>query len=71
MDEIRCRGIVKEIRRGGKFLVELQDMPHIVLAYLSGRMKIAKITLTTGDAVDVILSPYDLTRGRIVWRYNR
>lgn len=71
MDEIRCRGTVKEIQRGGQFIVALQDMPeHTVRTYLSGRMKINKITLTIGDPVDIILSKYDLTRGRIVYRYT-
>lgn len=70
MKGIRCRGTVKEIQRGGQFLIELEDAPHIVRAYISGRMKIGKIRLSVGDHVDVVLSPYDLSRGRIEWRYT-
>jgi len=70
-EELRCRGTIKEIQRGGQFLVEVQDTAHTVRAYLSGKMKIGKITLCVGDIVDVILSPYDLDRGRIVWRYTK
>lgn len=71
MDRIRHRGIIKEIQRGDNFLVVLADhTSHVVKAYLSGKMRIDKITLAMGDAVDVELSPYDLTRGRIVWRHK-
>lgn len=50
--------------------MELQDTPaHTVKAYLSGKMKIGKISLVVGDDVDIELSKYDLHRGRIVWRH--
>ena len=70
MNRIRVRGTLTEIQRGGRFLVELQDTPaHTVKAYLSGKMKIGKISLVVGDDVDIELSKYDLHRGRIVWRH--
>ena len=70
MSRVRVRGILEEIQRGGKFIVSLQDTPEFkVRAYLSGKMKISKISLVVGDSVDLELSPYDLHKGRIVWRY--
>lgn len=70
MSRVRVRGILEEIQRGGKFIVSLQDTPEFkVRAYLSGKMKISKISLVVGDEVDMELSKYDLTQGRIVWRY--
>ena len=72
MSRIRVRGILEEIQRGGQFVVALQDTPEYkVRAYLSGRMKINKISLVVGDDVDVELSKYDLTRGRIIYRHNQ
>jgi translation initiation factor IF-1 len=47
------------------------DTGHEVLAYLSGRMRKYYIRILLGDRVRVELSPYDLTRGRIVYRYKR
>ena len=72
MSRIRVRGILQEIQRGGKFVVSLQDTPEYkVRAYLSGKMKINKISLVVGDHVDVELSQYDLTHGRIIYRHNQ
>ena len=44
------------------------DQQHQILAVLAGRMRMANIRIVAGDKVRVALSPYDLTRGRIVWR---
>lgn len=55
---------------GTQFRVRL-DNGHEVLAYLSGKMRKYYIRVLLGDRVKVELSPYDLTRGRIVYRYKR
>lgn len=52
----------------GAFRVKL-DNGHLILAHLSGKMRMNKIRILVGDSVKVELTPYDLTRGRIVYRY--
>ena len=51
------------------FRVELEN-GHMVLAHISGKMRMHFIKILPGDKVTVELSPYDLTRGRIVYRYK-
>ena len=69
-DKILQKAIVEEVRKGGNFLLHLQDAPeHKVHAKLKGKMRIMRIGLCVGDLVDVELSPYDLHRGRITWRH--
>lgn len=71
MDRITERGTITQVLKGHKFEVALQDMPNWkVQATISGKMMIKRITLIVGDAVNVELSPYDLTRGRITWRHQ-
>lgn len=65
---IRVPGIVLESLPGNLFSVELTENDHKVVAYLAGKMMQHKIWVLPGDQVTVELSPYDLTRGRIVWR---
>lgn len=65
---IRVPGVVLESLPGNLFMVELEDNDHKVVAYLSGKMMQHKIWVLPGDQVIVELSPYDLSRGRIVWR---
>ena len=66
-DAIEVEGKVVEPLPNAMFRVELED-GHRVLAYLSGKMRMHKIRILPGDEVTVQLSPYDLTRGRIVYR---
>ena len=66
---IRQRAVVEALK-GLKFLVEL-DNGHEVIAYLSGKMRRYYIRVLLGDRVKVEVSPYDLDRGRIVYRYKR
>jgi len=68
--KIGVEGTVVEALPGTQFRVRL-DTGHEVLAYLSGRMRKYYIRILLGDRVRVELSPYDLTRGRIVYRYKR
>jgi translation initiation factor IF-1 len=66
-DVIRLEGKVTEALPNAVFRVELEN-GHKVLAHVSGRMRMHFIRILPGDMVTVELSPYDLTRGRIVYR---
>ncbi len=66
-DAIEVEAKVIEPLPNTMFRVELEN-GHEVLAYLSGKMKVNRIRILSGDEVTVHLSPYDLTRGRIVYR---
>jgi translation initiation factor IF-1 len=68
--KIEVEGTVIEALPGTQFRVQL-DTGHEVLAYLSGRMRKYYIRILLGDRVRVELSPYDLRRGRIVYRFKR
>ena len=65
--KIKVDGLVIEALPGTQFRVKL-DNGHEVLAYLSGKMRKHYIRIVPGDSVRVALSPYDLTRGRIIYR---
>ncbi len=69
-EAIETEGIVKESLPNTMFRVELKNK-HIVLAHLSGKMRKHFIKIVPGDKVKVELSPYDLTKGRIVYRENK
>jgi translation initiation factor IF-1 len=69
-DKIEVMGVVTEALKGTQFLVDL-DSGHKVTGYLSGRMRRHYIRILLGDRVTLELSPYDLDRGRIVYRYKR
>jgi translation initiation factor IF-1 len=66
-DVIRVEGIVKELLPNTMFNVELQNK-HQVLAHISGKMRLNFIRILPGDTVTLEMSPYDLTKGRIVFR---
>lgn len=66
-DELTLEGVVQEALPNAMFRVELQG-GAVVLAYLAGKMRTHKIRVLPGDTVQVVLSAYDLTRGRIVYR---
>lgn len=66
-DNIEVEGIVREVLPNAVFRVELPN-GHIVMAHISGKMRMHFIRIYPGDKVTVELSPYDLTRGRITWR---
>jgi translation initiation factor IF-1 len=69
-DKILVDGVIIEALPGTQFRVKL-DNGHVVLAYLSGRMRKYYIRILLGDHVRVEMSPYDLTRGRIVYREKK
>ena len=64
---IKLTGKVVEALPGTKFRVELEN-GHIIVAHMSGKMRKNYIRLVPGDKVDVELTPYDLTKGRISYR---
>ncbi|ABR50526.1 translation initiation factor IF-1 [Alkaliphilus metalliredigens QYMF] len=66
-DVIEVEGVIKEALPNATFQVELEN-GHVVLAHLSGKLRMHFIRILPGDKVTVELSPYDLTRGRITWR---
>jgi len=66
-DIIRVEGVVKEILPKTMFRVELAN-GHIILAHISGKMRMHFIRIMKGDKVTVEMSPYDRTKGRIVYR---
>ena len=66
-EAIEVEGIVKEALPNTMFRVELKNK-HVILAHLSGKMRKHDIKIVPGDKVKVDLSPYDLTRARIVFR---
>ena len=65
-DIIEVEGKVIEVLKGGTYVVELPNK-HTVEAYVSGKMRVNMIRILPGDTVNIVLSPYDLTRGRIIW----
>jgi len=66
-DAIEVTGVVQEVLPNSQYRVQLEN-GHKVLAYAAGKLKFRHIRILAGDAVQMQLSPYDLTRGRIVWR---
>jgi translation initiation factor IF-1 len=66
-EAIEVEGIVREALPNTIFRVELQN-GHIIMAYISGKMRKHYIRIVPGDTVKVALSPYDLDRGRIIFR---
>lgn len=68
-ESIEVMGVVREALPNAMFKVELEN-GHEVLGHISGKMRKHYIRILPGDKVKVELSPYDLTRGRIVFRYK-
>lgn len=68
-DAIQMMGTIAEVLPNTTFRVELEN-GHKILAYVSGKMRKNYIRILQGDRVAVELSPYDLTRGRITYRYK-
>ena len=68
-ESIEVQGKIVETLPNAMFRVELEN-GHIVLAHISGKMRMHFIKILPGDKVTVELSPYDLTRGRITYRFK-
>ncbi|MBM3129047.1 MAG: translation initiation factor IF-1 [Chloroflexi bacterium] len=69
-DVIEAEGVVTEALPNAMFRVQLES-GHSVLAHISGKMRMYYIRILLGDRVTVELSPYDLTRGRITYRFKK
>lgn len=68
-DLIRQDGIIKESLSNARFRVELEN-GHLMVANISGKMRMNYIRILPGDKVAVEISPYDLSKGRIIYRYK-
>ncbi len=66
-DVIEIEGVVVEKLPNAMFKVELENK-HIVLATISGKLRMNYIRILPGDKVTLEMSPYDLSKGRIIWR---
>ncbi|MDR2267692.1 MAG: translation initiation factor IF-1 [Christensenellaceae bacterium] len=66
-DVIEFEGVVTEVLPGTTFRVKLSN-GHVIFAYLSGKMRLHYVKVYEGDSVKVAVSPYDLEKGRIVYR---
>ena len=69
-DLIPAEGVVIDKQPNAFFKIRLNDSDHVVLAQISGKMRKNRIRILMGDRVSVELSPYDLSRGRITYRYK-
>lgn len=68
-DVIEVEGLVLENLPNAMFKVELEN-GHVILAHVSGKIRMNYIRILPGDKVRVDMSPYDLTKGRITYRYK-
>ena len=66
-DIIEMQGTVRESLPNAMFQVELES-GHMILAHISGKLRMNFIRIIPGDKLKIEMSPYDLTRGRITWR---
>ncbi|MFC1725218.1 translation initiation factor IF-1 [candidate division KSB1 bacterium] len=69
IEPIKVDGVIKETLPNATFKVELKN-GHEILAHISGKMRMHFIKILPGDKVAIEMSPYDLTKGRIVYRYK-
>lgn len=67
---VEVAGLVIDKQRGANFKVKVNKTDHIVSAQISGRMRRNRIRILIGDKVDVEVSPYDLSKGRITYRHK-
>lgn len=67
-DVIEFRGVIEEALPGAQFRVKLEN-GHVVMGHIAGKLRMNRIRLMPGDEVKIQLTPYDLTKGRIVYRF--
>ncbi len=68
-ENIEVEGVIVELLPNAMFRVELENK-HRILAHVSGKMRMNFIRILVGDRVTLQMSPYDLTKGRIIYRYK-
>ena len=66
-DLIEAEGVIEEALPNATFKVKLSN-GHLVTAYISGKLRMNFIKIIPGDTVKIEMSPYDFTKGRIIWR---
>ena len=66
-DSIEIEGVVTEVLPATTFRVKLENN-HVITAYLAGKMRVHYVKVCVGDKVKVAVSPYDLNKGRIIYR---
>ena len=66
-DCLETEGVVTEVLPNATFKVQLPN-GHVITCYISGKLRMNYIKIIPGDSVKIEMSPYDLTKGRIVWR---
>ena len=69
-DLIEVAGLIIDKQPNAFFKVQVNNSEHVVLATISGRMRRNRIRILIGDRVDVEMSPYDLSKGRITYRHK-
>lgn len=67
-EAMKFEGIIQEVLGNAMFRVKLQNTEHLVTAYVGGKMRKNDIKILEGDAVTLEMSPYDLSKGRIIYR---
>ena len=67
-ETIIAKGVVDEVLPNATFRVTLSESQHKIIAYLGGKLRQNNIKVLMGDAVDIEMSPYDLSRGRVIYR---
>ena len=67
-DVIELRGSIEEALPSARFRIKLEN-GHLIIGHMAGKLRMNRIRLMAGDEVRVQLTPYDLTKGRIVYRY--
>ena len=69
-EAIEFEGVVAEVLPSGQFRVQVDGSPDAVLVYTAGKMRKHRIKTLVGDRVTIEMTPYDLTRGRLVYRHK-
>jgi len=69
-DTLKTQGIIIDCMPNAMFKVKLEETDHTVMGIISGKIRKNNINILLGDRVDIEMSPYDLTKGRITFRYK-
>jgi translation initiation factor IF-1 len=67
-DMIEMTGLVNDVLPGNMFKVQVENTEHVLVCYLGGKLKQHKIRVIQGDKVKIEVSPYDLNKGRVIYR---
>lgn len=67
---LEFEGVVEELLPNANFRVKLTDNNHVITAHTAGKMRKNRIRVLTGDRVMIEMTPYDLTKGRITYRFR-